>query len=138
MLGENLEGLYESRPRMVPGGQNLFQDTRSAARILPSPIQVVLRPSNSSQRHERELMGVCKNLSQSGCAVVAEAPARVGDIYRFEVRSESTHPIHGAHARCVRCHLLDEDLFEFGFAFLSPVHLETVAETRSLENDPLS
>jgi PilZ domain len=98
-------------------------NTRSALRTFPVNVQLVIRPSNSSQRRETPLRAYCKNLSQSGCGVVTDCAPRVGDMYRFEMPSDTTHPVHGAHARCVRCHLLDEEAFEVGFSFLSPVDL---------------
>jgi hypothetical protein len=51
--------------------------------------------------------------------------------------SHTAHPIHGSHARCVRCHLLDEDAFEVGFSFLSPVDLSASEEQTDSFTDPL-
>jgi PilZ domain len=138
MLGENLNSPYESRATLVHGNTPVFNDTRIATRILPRSFQVTLRPSNSSQRKECEISGYCKNLSQSGCGVMATEPTRVGDIYRFEVPDETAHPLHGCHARCVRCHLLDEDAFEIGFSFLSPVNLAPNDLHAPNDSDPLA
>jgi hypothetical protein len=100
-------------------------------------VQLIIRPSNSSQRRETSIRGYCKNLSQSGCGVVTDSAPRVGDLYRFEMPSDTTHPVHGAHARCVRCHLLDEEAFEVGFSFLTPVELNVTETQADNLTDPL-
>jgi len=51
--------------------------------------------------------------------------------------SDISHPIHGAHARCVRCHLRDEEAFEVGFSFLSPVDLNVTESQPDNLTDPL-
>jgi hypothetical protein len=84
-------------------------------------MEVELRPSSSSQRHAECIRGVCKNISRSGCGVIGPAAPRVGDVYRMEIPDAAAHALHGSHVRCVRCQLLDEDLFESGFCFLSPL-----------------
>ncbi len=129
MLGENLRSAVESpRHRVNVVAGQASADTRSALRSAPSNIKLIIRPSNSSQRRETPIRGYCKNLSQSGCGVITDCAPRVGDMYRFELPSDTTHPVHGAHARCVRCHLLDEEAFEVGFAFLSTVNLKEIEE----------
>ncbi len=125
MLGENLSpsvDAFRTRVQLTPEATNA--NVRAAHRSVPSNVLLIIRPSNSSQRKETPMRGYCKNLSQSGCGVITDCPPRVGDLYRFELPSDVTHPIHGCHARCVRCHLLDEDAFEVGFSFLSPVDLQ--------------
>lgn len=135
MLGENLDPTIDSLRSRVQLSDSPTHNVRVAHRLAPTNVQLLIRPSNSSQRSETPLRGYCKNLSQSGCGVITDCPPRVGDLYRFELPSDLTHPIHGCHARCVRCHLLDEETFEVGFAFLSPVSLNSTAG--SSESDPL-
>lgn len=138
MLGENLRPTIDSnrsRGNVVAGQASA--NTRSASRTFPSNIKLIIRPSNSSQRSETPIRGYCKNLSQSGCGVVTDCAPRVGDLYRFEMPSDTTHPIHGVHARCVRCHLLDEEVFEVGFSFLSPVDLNVTETQIETLTDPL-
>ena len=126
MLGENLSPSVDSlRPRVQLAAGSSSTNVRAAHRSVPTNVLLLIRPSNSSQRRETPLRGYCKNLSQSGCGVITDCPPRVGDLYRFELPSDVTHPIHGCHARCVRCHLLDEEAFEVGFSFLSPVDLQS-------------
>ena len=126
MLGENLSPSVDSlRPRVQLGSGAPNTNMRASHRSVPTNVLLIIRPSNSSQRRETPLRGYCKNLSQSGCGVITDCPPRVGDLYRFELPSDVTHPIHGCHARCVRCHLIDEDAFEVGFSFLSQVNLQT-------------
>jgi PilZ domain len=138
MLGENLSPAIDSlrtRVQTVAGASTT--NTRAASRTFPLNVQLIIRPSNSSQRKESSIRGYCKNLSQSGCGVITDCPPRVGDLYRFELPSDATHPIHGAHARCVRCHLLDEEAFEAGFSFLSPVDLNVTETQVDNLTDPL-
>lgn len=138
MLGENLSSPVESirtRPRAAIDQSAV--NTRVAQRMYQSNLQLIIRPSNSSQRKETPLRGSCKNLSQSGCGVVTDSAPRVGDLYRIEVPSDLAHPIHGAHARCVRCHLLDEEVFEVGFSFLSSIQLNATNTKSDSLTDPL-
>ena len=138
MLGENLSPTIDTlrtRANVAVGPSS--GNTRTASRTFPLNVQLIIRPSNSSQRRESPIRGYCKNLSQSGCGVVTDCAPRVGDLYRFEMPSDTTHPIHGAHARCVRCHLLDEEAFEVGFSFLSPVDLNVTETQADNLTDPL-
>lgn len=136
MLGENLSPAVDSLRTRAAAGQSPT-NTRVASRTFPVNVQLLIRPSNSSQRRETPLRAYCKNLSQSGCGVVTDCAPKVGDMYRFEMPSDTTHPIHGAHARCVRCHLLDEEAFEVGFSFLSPVDLNVTETQSDSQSDPL-
>ena len=138
MLGENLSPTIDSlRTRASVAVGQASANTRTASRTFPLNVQLIIRPSNSSQRRETSIRGYCKNLSQSGCGVVTDCAPRVGDMYRFEMPSDTTHPIHGAHARCVRCHLLDEEAFEVGFSFITPVELNVTATQADSLTDPL-
>ena len=138
MLGENLSPTIDSlRTRASVAVGQASANTRTASRTLPLNVQLIIRPSNSSQRRETSIRGYCKNLSQSGCGVVTDCAPRVGDLYRFEMPSDTTHPVHGAHARCVRCHLLDEEAFEVGFSFLTPVELNVTETQADSLTDPL-
>ena len=138
MLGENLSPTIDSlRTRASVAVGQASANTRTASRTFPLNVQLIIRPSNSSQRRETSIRGYCKNLSQSGCGVVTDCAPRVGDMYRFEMPSDTTHPIHGAHARCVRCHLLDEEAFEVGFSFLTPVELNVIETQAEDLTDPL-
>lgn len=98
-------------------------DKRTTAKRFVENLPVVLRPSSSSQRWTEEIGGLCKNLSHTGCGVIGKLAPRVGDLYRFELDDQPQHPLHGAHARCVRCQMLDEDTFESGFCFLSVLEI---------------
>lgn len=139
MLGENLDpSLATVRPRAQFSENVASANSRTAHRSVPTNVQLLIRPSNSSQRKETPMRGYCKNLSQTGCGVITDCPPRVGDLYRFELPSDNTHPIHGCHARCVRCHLLDEEAFEVGFSFLSPVDLKITEARSSDPADPLN
>ena len=139
MLGEHLglptqDPLAQGQPFAL-GAQN-DQRTGNSARITEN-LAVELRPSSSSQRNKELIKGFCKNYSQTGFGVVSDFAPRVGDIYRLEVTSDSTHTIHGTHARCVRCHFLDEDTFDAGFCFLSSVEVKKTQAPVIPSTDPL-
>lgn len=82
-------------------------------------VAVKLRCANTSQRADREISGRVKDLSTTGCGLILDYPPRVGDIYRFQVAEESEKFLEGVLGRCVRCHFIDEDIFEAGFQFLT-------------------
>lgn len=138
MLGENLPPTRTAPLASNADSALLFTDTRNAARSIPRSVKVSLKPSNSSQRHEAEIRGYCRDISQSGCGVMATSPARVGDMYRFEVVGDQAHPLHGCHARCIRCHLLDEDAFEIGFSLLTTLDVSVLDRDSAPLGDPLS
>lgn len=137
MLGEHLNPTNDPLP-MAPipdatGPANFFVGTpgddpatastdkrgEQAERIVTN-LLVRIRPSSCSQRFSENITGYCKNVSESGCGVTSDFAPRVGDIYQFEI-DDPGHILHGIHARCVRCHLLDETAFDCGFSFLSPL-----------------
>ena len=138
MLGDQLDVSEFARLSPVspaPMHQSHSNDKRSSSKRFVQNMQVVLRPSSSSLRQTETIRGVCKNLSQSGCGVVSNFAPRVGDLYCFDVTQEPAHPLHGVHSRCVRCQWIDEEVFECGFAFLSPVELQP--SHSSITEDPL-
>lgn len=140
MLGEQLsaapawqvEGL--NQPILPDTGT----DKRSTSKRIAENIKVVIRPSNSSLRRTETLAGYCKNFSKTGYGAIVDFAPRVGDIYRLELPSNPTHPINGVHARCVRCHLVDEDAFDCGFCFLSSVEVQATPSPASRNTDPLA
>lgn len=87
---------------------------------------LVLRPASTSQRSREELHGRCKNLSTSGCGVILDLPPLVGDFYQLLTPKAPGSALHGVQARCVRCHLIDEDAFDAGFRFFTPITLPPV------------
>jgi hypothetical protein len=127
MLGDQLgplsEGFLQEGEQL---GASIGGEKRGAHQRFVKKLPVVMRPSSSSQRRREEISGVCKNLSPTGCGVVCDRAPRVGDLYRFELSEQSLHPLNGVHARCVRCHLVDEDVFDSGFCFLAPIDLADV------------
>ena len=85
--------------------------------------KVILRPGNASQARELKLQGVTGDLSQGGCRALFPAPVQVGDIYRLEFDiSWLESPI--IFARCLRCRMVREDVFETGFEFFNAISLD--------------
>ncbi len=125
MLGENLTGnpaATEQAVRELEGGAR-NTGNRSAKR-LDVASRTLLHPGNASQRDVAAIRGVCNDISERGCRVICSAPPLVGDIYRVEFE-RSTLDVAPQFARCLRVRFLQEDAFESGFAFFTPVLLPT-------------
>ena len=148
MLGEQLEATLNSlqaavdspveNPAPVVGEQLLgSQEKRTANQRVVQNLQVVIRPGNASQRKLEIIEGYCKNISLTGCGAITDFAPRVGDLYEFSVPTQNNHVLHGVHARCVRCHLLDEEAFECGFSFLAPVGGTESSVQQSAPNNDL-
>jgi hypothetical protein len=85
--------------------------------------KVILRPGNASQARELKLQGVTGDLSQGGCRALFPVPVLVGDIYRLEFDiAWLESPI--IFARCLRCRMVREDVFETGFEFFNAIPLD--------------
>lgn len=135
LTAENTSGYLDNEAIALMESLGQLHEKRDNSQRLVQELRVSLRPSSSSSRQTELVAGFCKNVSRAGCCVVGESAPRVGDVYRFELNSDTTHPLHGTHARCVRCHLVDEDAFDSGFSFLSPVDLRDAAATLTQIND---
>lgn len=96
-------------------------DKRASGARRAQRIEFILRPSSTSQRHAEAIPGFTKDISQQGCGVICSRAPRVGDIYLIEPTGTNQHALHGNHARCVRCQMLDEEAFSAGFTLLSPL-----------------
>ena len=118
-----LENMLHSLDAVVP-----FENSRrSQGRSLVSAA-VTLRLASTSQRAVHLLSGWTKNVSTTGCAFILNQPPYVGDIYRIEANQESPFVLSGACARCIRCQLIDEDVFEAGFQLLMPLSPEMISD----------
>ena len=97
---------------------------------------VLIQPGNASELLKLKVKAILGDISAGGCRVVSPLPLRVGDVYRllFE-REDLDLPV--TFARCLRCRLVREDVFETGFQFFSPVDL-TGADSRRDRPDPKS
>jgi len=85
-------------------------------------LRVVVRPANASEHARFRLQGISADLSRGGCRLILPLPVGVGDVFRLEFASPAA-PIPPAFARCLRCRLVREQVFEAGFQFLTPVDL---------------
>jgi hypothetical protein len=95
--------------------------SRKYARI-EVELRVVVRPANASEHARFRLQGISADLSRGGCRLILPLPVGVGDVFRLEFASAAA-PIPPAFARCLRCRLVREQVFEAGFQFLTPVDL---------------
>ena len=126
-IGLDLGGLDEELLEDL--GRQSLEEIRKlrADACVELKIAVALRPGNSSQRHKQPIEGYTKDISRDGCrAILSEAPL-VGDIYRltFEDTELSLLLVFG---RCLRCHLVREDVFDCAFQFFSSLEIPEAAD----------
>jgi hypothetical protein len=84
--------------------------------------RVLLRYGNASQRDVAPIEGTTADISQGGCQVVTPRPLWVGDYFliEFDPQHLDAPPTMG---RCLRCRMLNEDAFEIGMKFNSPLQI---------------
>lgn len=125
-------------PRSVQSNDETLiadDDKRSSRKRIVQSFSVLVQPSSVSQRANERIEGDCRNFSDSGCGIVSNFAPRVGDVYQISVPNQAEHAIDGVHARCVRCHMLDEESFECGFSFLTPLSKsDATAQTGSMHD----
>jgi hypothetical protein len=85
-------------------------------------LEVCVRQANTSESSRLELHGVTADLSRGGCRLILPLPTGVGDVFRIEFESSSPS-LRLVFARCLRCRLVREDVFEAGFSFFAPIDL---------------
>lgn len=130
MLGEQLQVdgdvLFEQIDTLMGAA---IADKRQSDKRNSVNIPIKMRPASTSQRSLHQLQGRTKNISITGCGLILNIPPYVGDIYRFENDEEDSCLLNGVLGRCVRCHLIDEEVFEAGFEFLSPLREDLSSES---------
>lgn len=88
---------------------------RSSERLnLRTPIR--LRPGNASQRFDMQLDGFTADVSRGGTQVLLKRPVLAGD-YFFMSFADHTDAIGEVLARCMRCRMVQEEVFEAGLQF---------------------
>jgi len=85
-------------------------------------LTVHVRPGEASDRSGIELSGVSADVSSGGCRLILPLPTMVGDVFRIEFES-GTPRIPTVLARCLRCRLVREGVFEAAFSFCAPIDL---------------
>lgn len=134
MLGEQLQPIDALSQDLERSPVFPSSEKRAAATIRSTiSLKVVLNPASTSQRRTHTLNGKTKNVSPSGCGVLTDIPALVGDLYRFRTPEDIDSPMDGVIARCVRCQMIDEDVFESGFQFVSSI-VSGTGVTSALQN----
>lgn len=140
MLGDQLDTLNDKLPA---DGERLSErdvfplEKRSSQQRHLENLAITLRPSSSSQRQTESVSALCRDVSRNGCGIVAKQAPRVGDFYRIESPNDPSHLLHGVNARCVRCMLIDEEVFQCGFSFLAPVDLDRQRRFEDTYSDTL-
>ncbi len=85
-------------------------------------VDITVRPGNASEHAAAPIKATTNDVSAGGCAMVSPVPVGVGDIFRLEFdRSKLDVPL--VFARCVRCRLLRETVYEVAMAFFTPISL---------------
>ena len=111
---EALKSLEQQRGAEVGRG-------RVHARV-EAALTVRVRPDDAAERSGVELEGVSADVSRGGCRLILPLPTLVGDEFRIEFASGSPR-IPTVLARCLRCRLVREGVFESAFSFRAPVDL---------------
>ena len=128
--GDDLELLAEIEAQNVEKVAQKRLHERVALRC-----RVILRPGNASQVRDLKIQGMTGDLSEGGCRALFPIPVMVGDIFRLEFDLEWLEtPM--VLARCLRCRLVKEDVFETGFQFFNPIELHP-SRQRATGNDLL-
>lgn len=81
--------------------------------------EVTLLPANTIDRPGNEQLGVAQDASRTGCRLVTPLPPAVGSVYCLKFDANS--PLGVQFARCLRCHMIKEDIYEAAFAFFTPL-----------------
>ena len=92
-------------------------------------VKVVLQPGNSSEFLSFKVQGVSGDISVGGCQALFPVPVQVGDVYRLHFDKEQLD-LPMLFVRCRRCRLINEDGFEAGFSFFSPITLPQELATK--------
>ncbi|HBJ37537.1 MAG TPA: hypothetical protein DDZ51_22835 [Planctomycetaceae bacterium] len=127
MLGEQLQidgDILFAQKRNHLSQSGVVREVRAAGSRLPVNVPLKLRLANTSQRSIHELHGRTKDFSMTGCGLILDKPPFIGDIYRFDGIKENDPLLSGLLGRCIRCSLIDEEVFEAGFRFLTPLPQE--------------
>ena len=127
-VNEVLEKVTSEQAELLDSNQANRRNSERRSEL----VQINLRPASSSMRHAEEIKAVCRDYTHCGCGITSQIAPKVGDVYRLEVPASTQHPLHSTFARCIRCVLIDEDLFEAGLSFLSRIELP--GGTSSLED----
>ena len=123
MLGEHLSS--ESDLLADSAEAQLASDSRRWSSRIRQTIPVKVWPANPSERlGSQEIAGSSRDVSETGCGIVSHWAPIVGDFYFLQFENDQTVEVGNVYARCVRCHLIDENSYESGFAFQQPIELE--------------
>lgn len=114
----------EALAELERGTDRTLVAQRSSKRIeIRTGIRV--QPADASQRHRVTIEGLTADISNGGCMVLIPRALLPGDL--FWITFDSKHVRIGSlFARCLRCRLVQEDVFETGFRFLQDIDLATL------------
>jgi len=96
---------------------------------------ITVQPADASHRHRVKIEGLTADLSNGGCMALIPRAILPGDL--FWITFAPTHVRVGSlFARCLRCRLVQEDLYEVGFRFLQDVDVAS-SLVADFEDGPL-
>ena len=79
---------------------------------------------SENQRDERSIgIGYVLNLSNGGCRIFSPAPPLVGAVYRLSIEPEDK-PVEDVRARCLRCVLIRDAVFDTAWEFIDALRME--------------
>lgn len=101
--------------------ESTAQSTQRGAPRQQLRSKVAILPANPVDRPGHRMEGVCQNASNTGCRIVSTLPPIVGNVYWLEF--DPATQLGKQYARCCRCRLLREDMYDAGFVFFVPVQV---------------
>lgn len=132
-MSEKKEDLINVLDEMERSTSDSLRAQRASTRhIIHS--KVAVRPANISDRSSWTRDGTSSDISSNGSKVLLSRPIMVGDMFFLTFESECVH-VPPVYARCMRCRLLNEEAFEVGFKFLTPVEIVNRLEAEDDEPD---
>ena len=95
---------------------------RRAHRRMAFKAKIILQPGNSSEFLSFKVQGITGDISTGGCRAMFPVPIQIGDVYRLHFAQDCLD-LPMLFARCLHCRLINEDAYEAGFSFFSPITL---------------
>ena len=113
--GDDLLGALDALGDLQQNTDQAILAQRSSERVnLRTRVRV--RPGNASQRFDVELTGVTADVSGGGSQVLLKRPVLAGD-YFFLSFLDHADTIGEILCRCIRCRMVQEEVFEVGLQF---------------------
>ncbi len=85
--------------------------------------KALIKPANLSERQKFVVQAVTADISNGGCMILSSRAILPGDFYAISF-DEALANVGTQIARCMRCRVVQDDVFEVGFRFLQNISLK--------------